>query len=273
MIGDFQGRLHYFVNQPVAGKSNLVLNEVNYMSIDVSSYASPFFIDLDEDGLVDIVSGRQNGKLNFYKNKGTDFDPLFDSLPDKTKLGLVDTKPWNDYDGFSQARFYRAEGDLYLLSGSKTGTIYHYGNISNNINGQFTLLDSMFLNIDVGSRSFVEIGDLNNDGKFELIVGNASGGLNYFSTEVLVGAEELKVNKKKTGEIEIRNIGNAHYQVTCASNFEASVSLYNITGQELQSEQFRYNSIIDLTNYHNGVYLIAVKSKSQTKTQKIILTK
>ena len=68
LIGDFQGRFHYFQNEAKTGISDFVFVEANYRSIDVGSYASPFLIDLDADGLIDIVSGKQNGKLNYYKN-------------------------------------------------------------------------------------------------------------------------------------------------------------------------------------------------------------
>lgn len=272
-IGDFQGNLHYFQNEGSSQTPDLKFTEVNYNKIDVGGYASPSFIDLDQDGLGDLVCGKQNGKLNFYKNHGSNIKAAFDTLPQQNFLGKVDTKPWYSYDGYSQAMFYRANGELYLISGSINGQLYRYGNISGNLNGDFTLLDTIFEGIDVGDRSHAAMADINNDGMFELVIGNGAGGLNLYYTDKLVGFKDVAGKGKDELEISINQLENFLYRITSNSEKSGSISLYNTVGSLLYKDSFSNYKDLNLNNYSNGVYLINVSIESNSITKKLILAK
>lgn len=48
--------------------------------IDVGSYGSPFTYDWDGDGAKDLIMGQfDSGKIRFFKNIGTQYNPVFDN--------------------------------------------------------------------------------------------------------------------------------------------------------------------------------------------------
>lgn len=272
-VGDFQGNVHYFQNYGGPGASDFKLTEANYKSIDIGSHASPFIIDLDEDGLGDLVFGKQNGKISYFKNIGTTNYANFETEAVTDNLGGVNTKPWYEYDGYSQAKFYRADGELYLISGSISGQLFRYGNIKGNLNGSFTVLDTLFENIDVGNRAHVEIGDLDNDGKFDLIIGNSGGGLTFYRTDVLVSIkEESKINSNK---LEFRILNTGSKEIILESDYSGigEVFVYNMVGQEIFNNRFDQKITLDFNHLSNGVYLIKLELNGNTATKKYILSK
>ncbi|MHC4800473.1 MAG: FG-GAP-like repeat-containing protein, partial [Planctomycetota bacterium] len=85
--------------------------------------SAPMVIDLDDDGLKDLVCGHIDGTPYFYKNYGTNFDPLFVSY-DTLKTGEVPLDPG------ATSRFaaidWDDDGDLDLMGGSIDARIKLY---------------------------------------------------------------------------------------------------------------------------------------------------
>ncbi|MFZ1751636.1 MAG: VCBS repeat-containing protein, partial [Saprospiraceae bacterium] len=95
-VGDTFGQL-YFLNN-TAGKGNPSVFDppvYPFADIFVGQNAKPQIIDLDGDGLHDLVIGEKNNQLNFFKNTGTKSQPKFEKdpekLPNTTKLGNIFT--------------------------------------------------------------------------------------------------------------------------------------------------------------------------------------
>ncbi len=50
-------------------------------TIDVGYYASPCVVDWDGDGLKDLITGQFSyGRIRFYKNEGTNEEPILNSF-------------------------------------------------------------------------------------------------------------------------------------------------------------------------------------------------
>lgn len=50
-------------------------------TIDVGYYASPCVVDWDGDGLKDLITGQFSyGRIRFYKNEGTNENPIFNTF-------------------------------------------------------------------------------------------------------------------------------------------------------------------------------------------------
>lgn len=86
LIGDTNGRLHLFENTAGAGNTcNFILKSPFYQGIVAGISASPSFADLDRDGKTDLIVGEEAGNLNFYKNRGTNDNPIYNLTIDSIR--------------------------------------------------------------------------------------------------------------------------------------------------------------------------------------------
>src|SRR5665213_3382206 len=74
ICGDLNGRLNLFTKNP-GNDTNFVLTQTFYQNIDVGSFATPQLVDVDGDGLLDLLIGESTGNVNYYHNDGTATNP------------------------------------------------------------------------------------------------------------------------------------------------------------------------------------------------------
>ena len=180
IVGDADGKLHLFSN---TGSGNFQLSSPNYQSIDVGQFAQPQLIDVNRDGLTDLIIGEQDGTINFLPNSGSISSAIFDTII--TNWGGIDIDQSFISTGFSNPALYDSSGVYQLFVGSFSGLIYQFTNIDNNLNGQFTAITSTVANIWDGGKSAIVMADINNDNQADMIIGNLSGGISYFSSDSL----------------------------------------------------------------------------------------
>ncbi len=133
--------------------------------IDVGSYAIPALADLDNDGDVDLLIGRGDGRLTHFENTGTATSPVFVLTSDFYKsldVGLSAAPALVDWD---------SDGDLDLLIGSETGRIAHYRNDGSAANFNPVLVTSQLSGIQVDILSIPCPVDWDGDGLIDLVVG------------------------------------------------------------------------------------------------------
>lgn len=161
---------------------------LNYNNIDVGDFSTPQLADIDSDGHPDLVIGEKNGNLNYYHNDGTGSAFVFRLQTDS--LGKINvTDPSLSYFGYSTpCIFTDISGKLSLIVGSEQGTLYYYPDFEDQLSGKFLPSDSLFtiitgypINLYGGIRSCACIARLTDNTFLDLIEGNYSGGLNYFS--------------------------------------------------------------------------------------------
>ncbi len=71
--------------------SGLNLNaSFEILEIDLKINDTPYFTDVNEDGLIDMLVGKSTGRLEYYTNNGSDSDPFF-ILEDPAFLGIDDS--------------------------------------------------------------------------------------------------------------------------------------------------------------------------------------
>ncbi|HTX88627.1 MAG TPA: VCBS repeat-containing protein, partial [Bacteroidales bacterium] len=195
LAGNSDGTLYYFRNTGTADQPSFAPPVANYQGIDAGDFSAPQLFDLDRDGLPDLIIGEQNGNLNYYRNTGTAGNPVFTYVTDS--LGRINVTDYNySYYGFSAPCFFRTpSGETRLLVGSDDGTIHYYTGIDGNLGGKFHESDSLWslisqdpFTVKCGWRTAPAIAHLTDPVAFDLIAGNFSGGLNYFT-----GAGQPKV--------------------------------------------------------------------------------
>mgnify|MGYP003377094322 FL=1 len=120
LIGDARGQLYLAFNTAGRGKPMTIGTPQYFFSeIFVGQNAKPQIIDLDNDGLKDLVIGEKNNELNFFKNIGTASSPKFKSeaeiMPNTRQAGKI--HPGNDFPTQNGAPFFFKSGNkLHMLS-------------------------------------------------------------------------------------------------------------------------------------------------------------
>jgi hypothetical protein len=192
ILGCTDGSLVYLENTAGSGKQPVYATPVaHWQSIDVGAYSTPCLFDLDNDGKADLIIGEQNGNINYYRNTGSATIPKFSLITDS--LGKINTtNPLKSYYGYSTPFIFKdKKNHTDLVTGSEEGLLHFYPDITQNLTGRFPESDTLyrlvsgspFIPGNIGWRTSLCLGHLTDATLFDLVAGNYSGGLNYFSSK------------------------------------------------------------------------------------------
>ena len=280
MLGEEFGGLYYFENTAGVGNTASFATPVaNYQSIDVTQASTPQIIDVDRDGLVDMIIGNNTGFVYFYKNTGTASSPIFTLQPAQNNTlnawGDVDVRPVGFTQGYSSPKLVEIDGEYELFVGHIQGAIRRYTNIENNTTGTFTFETDTFGNVLVGQMSQIDIADINGDGNLEFAVGTGRGGLVIYSEGVI----DIQVN---THEPAIQqnfvnifpNPTSNRFTVQVDNPNEAySILVYNALGQKVfeQGDIYQVQHQISTRDWAKGVYFVQVFQDGRMETKSLIV--
>jgi hypothetical protein len=272
ILGNKDGRIWFFENTSGNMQSmNLILADSNYFQINAGTYTTPQLFDLNKNGKLDLIVGNRAGKLVYYQNNGTTSQPQFDFVTDF--LGGISTADLNySYSGHSVPCFYRdANGKTSLFTGSNKGWLLYFSDIDNNLNGIYTLKDTLFIVrgtskriIDEGIYTAPFVSDINNDGYLDMLVGNFCGGLSYYKgthppADTVFVAEMLnpEVKPKVYPNPFSESLGIEYNKRVEGLN----ISLYNIVGQEILKTSFKNTNFIEIETHNlpQGLYILHIE--------------
>ena len=272
LTGNQEGTIHYYENTAGHGNpADFILKQLNYLSIDVGFYSTPQLIDLDRDGLIDLVIGERGGNLSYYQNQGTSGAPDLRFVTDS--LGKVNvTDPSVSLDGFSVPCFFEETSAQYgLIVGSEQGKIFYFTGIDGNLNGSFTESDSLFLHIDNvpvdpdrGYRTAAAVMDMNQDGRLDLIAGNFSGGLEYFNGSIVPPVNQSigEGNRQETISLYPLPVREKlHIDLTSfRTGKNIQIEFYNILGEKVLTHQTTGGiiALINMSGLKNGLYVYRI---------------
>ena len=277
IVGASDGRLYYYQNVAAPGlTANYVLNSALFSGMLFGQYASPQLVDVNRDNKLDILSGRSNGKLNYYKNIGTSTNPAFSADSANYFFGNVNVIPPNVSNGFSFPCLFNHNGHYELFVGSANGKIYHYNNIDNNLNGAFNLLDSTFQDLYEGERCTPEVFDINNDAQPDLIVGNYSGGVSFFIGDSLAGSQQISelsyIPQIKLYPNPVDEI--IYFSMDDILKLHAiKLEITNLQGQVIHSEIYTPGSLnaFHTASLKSGIYFCKLSNGSFVNTSKFVV--
>tara|TARA_R110002072_G_scaffold301227_1_gene480577 strand:+ start:4037 stop:5329 length:1293 start_codon:yes stop_codon:yes gene_type:complete len=138
--------------------------------------ALPAFADLDNDGDLDLLVGESYGVMQYFQNMGTSVSPQF-AAPIANPFGLDSTY----YIAFPTFADLDNDGDLDLLVGEYYGAMQYFQNTGTSASPQFAApVANPFGLTSVYQFAFPTFADLDNDGDFDLLVGEYYGVMQYF---------------------------------------------------------------------------------------------
>lgn len=170
---------------------------------DLGDNSAPCFLDYDSDGKMDMllsVSGENKGtwteQVYYYHNEGTSDKPIY-KLANADFMGLSDdafiymTPTIGDVNN---------DGKRDLVIGSSNGKLRYYlnqstGGFNFSASSDYISEDNIGNFLDAGDNSIPTIGDLDGDGKMDLLVGNKFGNLIYYQN---IGTTSTPLFKKIT---------------------------------------------------------------------------
>ena len=281
LIGESDGSIIYARYNEASDDFEIVTED--YLNIDVGDYSAPQLFDLNKNGIKDLIIGEKAGNISFYENNGSigfpDFTYVTDSLG---KINVTDySVSWN---GYSTPSFFRDDNqNTGLVVGSEQGVIYYYIDIDNNIDGKFTesnqlnsLLDTNNINFDRGMRTGAAICNLYSESNLEMIVGNYSGGLEYFNgvANVLSDIRDNKIDELKIYPNPAKN--NIIINIPETTGV-VKITLYDIVGTEILSKEFNCSLkevTLNLSTLDNGIYFIKTTiGEDKVYKNKIVVVK
>jgi len=251
----------------------------NNRTIDIGKCSAPHIADIDGDGKKDLVIGAGNGRLAYYKRLNTTGLPQLDSI--SHYWGNIKVNQFGYSTGYSFPYVFKQGGKTELLVGSQLGYLRRYDDIDGNLTGTFHLVDSTFHNIREGERTAPTGGDINNDGLWDLFIGNYSGGVSFYKgalTSVQENTNEVNWNfelyPNPANEFVTIKINNAE-------NKSFKIELYSVLGSLINAYQINETLIqIPTQQLAKGMYIINVSEinkNSQTLspsiTQRMIISR
>ena len=275
---DFKLSSWLFINQAEPGQSlsfDINIKQEIHLPSTTTYSDSPTFFDVDEDEYIDLLMGKSDGALQYFRNKG---DNTFD-LVNPSFLGI-------DRD-FSQERRnlvasigdidLDGEADLIATDSRGIGRIYFSFQRQMDIEPESIEIayeNSLFEieePVKFDQKSWLTSADLYNQGTESLIAGGVRGGLQLFQN----------TNTGNQGgdnsSISVNIYPNPIFDLSglsIKSNQDVTVELISLLGQRML-EPFKVKkfltTVLDVGNMNVGAYILWYKNDSGEASSQLFM--
>jgi hypothetical protein len=177
LILDRAENLFFYENVGSNTQPDFTLRSKQFVnSIDIGQNTIPALADIDDDGDLDLFLSNQedfaapqhaNSRLHFFENSGSATMPSFELL--NTHYLKFDKQ--NDVNYAPAFADIDDDGDKDLFLGNWWGRIIFYRNDGNAQSPDFVRADENYAGIDIGSNSTPMFVDIDDDGDFDLFIG------------------------------------------------------------------------------------------------------
>lgn len=163
----------------------------NSKTIEVDLFPGMFYVDIDGDGVKDLVCSPQDNEKNlyeqncwYYKNKGANDEPDFDFVQtdflqgEAIEMGEFSYPELVDYDADGDLDLFVSAPEPYRNYDYETPSrIHYYENVGTVNKAIFELKDSNFLELDSLNKEFLfpVFTDFDGDGAIDLLLGLEDG--------------------------------------------------------------------------------------------------
>jgi len=122
IIGAFNGKFYLYENTGTVSSYQFTLNSSYFSGLDVGDNSTPYLIDYNKDGAIDLFTGNRNGLFFYFRNDGSNSNPIWTEVTDK----FID----ENFGGNTFPSFVDIDNDtdLDLILGNVKGGLYFYNN-------------------------------------------------------------------------------------------------------------------------------------------------
>ena len=279
IVGENQGQFFYCENIAGAGKKfNFKKAVYPYQDLSVKSNSSPFLVDLNRDGFIDIVSGTKVntnninnqacGSFYYFQNQGSKNSPVFDpdyyKAPNTNCLGKIIINSISS-KSYTCPEIVDFNGSYRLFSGNIYGELKMIGAIDVNLDGSFSMLNPNFGQIHEGERLTVSLADLDDDGVLEIATGNSRGGISIYGSNLKTDGTVSSNNQSQVKISLSPNPSSGLFELNSPEVLKGSVALYNMEGKLefksiLNSEA---NVRFNFEKLEKGIYLVKLINRNE----------
>lgn len=174
LVGTGRGTVLFYRNTGTRKEAKWSLVPGSLLDQPPGRNASILLVDVDGDGLLDLLVGSEDGRVALYRNTGTKKQPVF--TRQEGALTAITAGRNAAPAVLVQARDPAAQ----LLVGSLSGTLFLYERDGGARSLNYRLLDRLILGKGVGVSVMPFVGDMDVDGIPDLLVGTDGGTILHF---------------------------------------------------------------------------------------------
>jgi len=180
-LGQQSGKIAFFQNNGSPFSPNLDLVSESFILDEGYSHSVPVLCDIDSDGDLDLFADWGDIPMKYYENIGNPYFPEMIIAQDTLRDAIGDPIDGSEFE----LADINADGDLDLFVGQwYTGVIKYYENTGGSSQYLFTLVDTIFSGINVGSDwNSPTFCDLDADSDFDLFIGEKYGKIWYYRND------------------------------------------------------------------------------------------
>jgi hypothetical protein len=275
-VGGFNGRIEFYRNAGSPAGPDFRREPFPTDTIGVLQYSSPSFADIDGDGDLDLFVGGSNGSIAMYRNDGDSvrFLPVFvTAMYDSIDVGERSSPFLRDLDN---------DGDPDMLVGSADGSLRCYRNDGTPTDASFVLANDHLAEIDPLADSVPAMGDVDDDGDEDLLVGTKKGGMHFYRNDLITGVRE---SPRIPSGISLRQNFPNPFNPTTTIRFELSaadfirIHVFDIFGRSVGTpvegrmpagiHEFGF----DGSALPSGVYFLRLEATGGSEIRRMILIK
>jgi len=152
----------------------LLTDFFDFPNFSFSLYCRPSFVDIDNDDDFDLFIGDYSGSIWFFRNDGDVTIPdwtFITNAYDSIDVGQASAPSFVDIDG---------DGDFDMFIGERYGHIWFYRNDGTTISPLWNRVATRYNSIDVNYRATPTFTDIDNDGDFDMFIGEWEYGRIFF---------------------------------------------------------------------------------------------
>ena len=266
LIATHEGEILYFKN---TGEDDMEYDTCVKLDLQLNQYSSIALYDVNKDNRPDIIAGNKSGTIDWYEADVISNKPQWHLHTEK--WGGINVRNMEEsYFGYAAVSIC----DSHLIVGSESGKISLYTIIDGEPYQESAQLYYQWMQtgyyIQEGVRVAASMADINQDGYPDMLAGNFSGGLTYYSgcpyNKLPVGIRNTEANKRiilyPNPVKDLLHINDA-YEIR-------QMEIYDVCGRQVKSIN-NPQTDMDMSNLNAGIYIVKLYMRSsEVIIQKII---